>query len=253
VARVAVRCNGAEQDAVRAGTGWRLTVEGKEQPADVATLLDVVEALARARADAWVADADDGMFGVRDTSSAGPSARDTCTTRVTFAEEAGARTVGVSFATADTPDTVYGKVEGDPAVFAAPASLRAALAPWLLERHALVVDPAQVRAIEVRGRGAARVLDPRAKDDAGVPLADDLAAVLTDTVHVGPPRANEAVDGKVEITVRLTPDAGRGDVVFAALGEGTRGGKKVRYVRVPGIDATLAVPVAAVARLLAAR
>jgi hypothetical protein len=230
-----VRCNGAEQRVTREGSSYRLAVDGKEQPSDAAAILDTVEALSRARADAWVADLDDGSFGFT---------RESCAMHVAFAD---GRAAGVNFATAETPDTVYGRLDGAPPVFVAPASLRAAVAGWLLDRHALVVDPGLVRSIEVRGKAR----DPRAKDDAGVPLVEDLASTLTDTVHVGPPRADEGFSAKLEVKERLAPDAGRADVSFVVGAEATRAGKRVRYVRVPGIDATLTIPAASVARLLA--
>jgi hypothetical protein len=154
--------------------------------------------------------------------------------------------VAVTFTSADAPDAVYGRLDGDAAIFAAPASLRAALTPWLLDRHALVCDPALVRAIVVGGKSK----DPRDLDEAGVPLVDDLAAVLTDTVHLGPARRDEGFDPPREVRVRLAPDAGRADVTFAAGASSTRAGRRVRFVRVPGIDATLAVPEAALARVL---
>jgi hypothetical protein len=235
VASLLVRCNGAEQRVTKDGASYRLTVDGKDQPADAAAILDALDALARARAGAWVADADDGSFGF---------GRDSCIMHVSFAD---GRAAGVTFATAETPDTVYGKIDGDPAVFVAPASLRASVAGWVLDRHALVVDPSAVRAIEIGGKAR----DPRAKDDAGVPLADELASILTDTVHVGPPRASEGFGAKTEVRVRLFADAGRADVAFTVGAAATRGGKNVRYVRVPGIDATLSVPAAALARILA--
>jgi hypothetical protein len=187
---------------------------------------------------------DDGTFGF------GPGA---CSFRVTYAEEAGTRTAGVMFGVEGEGGT-YARLDGDPAVFVAPRGLVQLLTPPFLDRHALVVDPYSIAAIEVTRRGAKRTLSPRAKDDAGILLGDDAAGILTETVHPGPARRGEGFDAPIDILVRLTADAGRRDLRFSVGAPVDRASRKMRFVRVPGVDATLAAPAGpddALTRLLA--
>jgi hypothetical protein len=84
--------------------------------ANAAVVTDLLDALAHAKADAWIADADDGSFGL-DGSGA-------CAVSLTFGGGAGAGTrAGVVFGAAGDGG-VYARMLDDKAVFVAPASLR---------------------------------------------------------------------------------------------------------------------------------
>jgi hypothetical protein len=257
VVAVDVRCDGVEQHAFRdVGAPWSLSIGGAPLRPDAATIVGVVDELSRARAESWVTDADTGDFGFADGGSA-PSARAgqhqaaPCDVRLTIAEEKGTRVVGVAFG-AMTDGGSYARLAWDRAVFLAPLSLRAKVTPWLVDRHALAVDPALVTGIDVTKGGRSRRLDPRAKDDAGMWLAEDLTSLATETAHVGPARPGE-MGAPIDVTLRVSLDGGRpGDVRFTIGAETEKDGKKVRFVRLEGMNATLIAPSAGLVRLLAA-
>ncbi len=242
IVSIDTRCAGMTQHVSRDGTAWRLRIDDKEIAPDVAAILDAVDALSRARADAWVADADDGTFGFTEGGGA-------CWMRLAYAQEGGTRAGGLTFG-AEGEGGTYARIDGDPAVFVAPRGLRAMVTPLFVERHALVIDPYSVAAIEiVRGKNR-KSRDPHAKNDAGLALEDDLAGIVTEAVHLGPPRSGEGFDAPIEVTVRLLPDAGRADIKFTVGVEVERDGERVRLLRVPGIDATLATKSEGVLRVV---
>jgi len=171
---------------------------------------------------------------------------------VTFAGDAGRPSAGVTFG-ADSVAGTYAKLDDDRAVFLAPAGLRARLTSPYLDRHRLVVDPYALVSIDITRKGTRRSLDPHAKDDAGILLGDDAAGLLTETVHMGPPRPGEGFDDATVVVLRLVKDAGKGDIRFSVGAAVDRAGRPMRRVRVPGVDATLAAPAGptdALARLL---
>jgi hypothetical protein len=240
-------CAGLAQRVTRDGDAFRLAIDGAPLAGDTGMILDAVDALSRARADAWLADADDGTFGFD---------RGGCFFRATFEDgDGGVRTAGITFG-ADAMTGTYARLDGDRAVFLAPVGMRGRLTSAFLDRHRLVVDPYALVAIEVTRKGARRTFDPRAKDDAGIFLAEDAAGILTETVHMGPARPGEGFDAPVVVALRLSPDAGKTEVRFSVGAPVERGGRPMRLVRVPGTDATLAAPAGpddALGRLLGAR
>ncbi len=247
VATIDSRCGGLVQHVSREGDAFRLAVDGVPVTPDTGMILDAIDALSRARAEAWVADADDGSFGLSPSS---------CTFRVTFAGDAGSNAAGLTFG-ADGEGGTYARLDGDRAVLVASPGLRATLTAPFLDRHRLVVDPYALRAIEIvraGGKGARRMLDPHGKDDAGILLGDDAATIVTETVHMGPARPSEGFDASIEIVLHLAPDGGKPDVRLTVGAFVDRGGRKMRFVRVPGVEATLAAPAGpddALGRLLA--
>ncbi len=251
VRAIETRCRGLAQRVSRDGDAFRLEVDGAPLAADSGMILDAIDALSRARADAWVADADDGTFGFD---------LDPCFFRATFAGSgsdggggaAATRTAGVTFG-ADTITGTYARLDGDRAVFVAPQGLRAPLTSPFIDRHRLVVDPYSLLGIDVTRKGVRRTLDPHAKDDAGILLGEDAAGILTETVHMGPPRRGEGFEDAVEIVLRLASDGGKASIRFSLGVAVQRGGRPMRLLRIPGVDATLAAPAGpddALARLL---
>jgi hypothetical protein len=232
IVSIDTKCNGLTQKVTREGDAFRLEVDGAQIAADSGAILDAIDALSRARADAWVADTDDGSFGL---------APGGCFFRAVFADEGGTRAAGVSFG-GDAILGTYARIEGDPAVFLAPTGLRSKLVAPFLDRHRLAVDPYALVAIEVVRKGVRRSFDPHAKDDAGILLGDDAAGIVTETMHMGPARAGEGFDAPVEIILHLARDAGKPDLRFTVGAPTERAGRKMRFVRVPGVDATMAAP-----------
>lgn len=249
VATIDTRCDGVVQHVTRRGDAFLLEVDGAALEPDPPTILQAIDALSRARADAWVADADDGTFGL------GTAAAPTCAFHVTFAGDAGPEAAGVAFG-AELPDgsgAVYARLDGDRAVLVAPAGLRAQLVTPFLDRHRLVVDPFALLRIEIAAKGTRRAFDPRAPDDGGVLLGDVAAGIVTETVHLGPARPGEGFDAPVLVALRMRADAGKTDVRFTVGARVERARRAMRFVRIAGLDATLAAPAGqgdALARLL---
>jgi hypothetical protein len=106
-------------ELVDAGQTWVLRSPTGLQ-ADPVSVAELAEALAHARADAWIAEADDGSFGL-----SGPGA---CSVTVTLAStgDAAPRRIALTLGAA-AEGGFYARTKDDPAVFVAPSSLRHAL------------------------------------------------------------------------------------------------------------------------------
>lgn len=183
VQRVVLRC-GAAQELVDEGNGLRL-VDPAGYDTDGA-IVQLVDALFRGKVDAWVADADDGSFGMEPEG---------CRVVVAFAD--GDAPVTVRFG-AEGEGGVYGTVDGRPEVFVAPPSLVELAKRIYVSRASLRVDPARVESVRVTARGAAVRADPAGFREAMGGLFADRVVTLD---------ASDVGRVEVEITVALV-DAG---------------------------------------------
>ncbi len=226
--------------------------------ADVASTIDIVDAFAHAKADQWLAESDDGNFGLGSG----------CAVTLTLAPGEAAspsRRVGVVFG-AEGEGGFYARTLEAPAVFLAPSSLHAVAChpvidrSWLrfelgaLERVTLVRGRAQLVLTKVDGRLVRRVLQP---DAAG---ADDkLATALAElyapaALHSGRPVKGEGFEHPtLQIEALSRGDAGRLHEARIAIGAPGRDGlNEIYFARAEGIDATFAVPRQTVDALLRA-
>jgi hypothetical protein len=209
--------------------------------ADPRSVAELIEAFGHARAQAWVADADDGTFGL--------GAADACT--VTFSlddgTEAGSQQ-GIAFGAAGDGG-IYARTLDDKAVFVAPAALRDAAAHPAVDRTRLRVDPATLERATLVSHGRRLTLD---RDDVGVDLAAALGSLAAQAaLHVGPPAPDEGFSAPtLEIRVAMHPDAGPLET-HIVVGATTRvDGADAYFARVSGVDATFTVPRQAVAAIL---
>ena len=62
VSAIEARCDGVEEQVTHDGDGWTMELP-KGFAVDNASVLDLIDAVTRARVESWVADADDGHFG----------------------------------------------------------------------------------------------------------------------------------------------------------------------------------------------
>jgi hypothetical protein len=214
--------------------------------ADASSIADLVDAFAHARADAWIAGADDGTFGL-----SGPGS---CEVAFDLEDGSGAeRRERIVFG-ADGDGGVYARVLGDDAVFVAPASLRELAEHPAIDRARFRLDPATLVGVTlVRGRGAPEpVARGSAVEEAVVALSAQAA------LHAGSPGRDEGFSAPtVEIRASSRTDAGAPDERLETrivVGAATRvGASEAFFARVAGVDATFAVPRQAVADILAAR
>lgn len=133
--RIELRC-GVPQTLVDTGSGFRLTAPEPGFEAD-GTAVGLAEALSKGHVDLWVADVDDGRFGLDP---------DGCHAALVFEEGKETRTVVLG---AEGEGGVYGTVSGDPAVFVAPRALRQMLETIYVSRTAVRLPPAEVSGVTV--------------------------------------------------------------------------------------------------------
>lgn len=223
VTRVLLRC-GVEQELVDRGEGLRLvTPAGYETDGAIVQLVD---GIVRGHIDAWVADADDGRFGL---------SPDGC--RVVLAFEGGNAPVTLSFG-AEGEGGVYARAEPRSGVMVVPKALRELAGRIYVSRGALRIDAARIESVRVTAGGkpvAAR--DPRA-------LAGAVAALSADRV-VSLKRAVGAPDLVLDVALAEGGPARRIACRPASAAE--------RHCTVDGVNATFAVAEARLSPFLPAR
>jgi hypothetical protein len=219
---------------------------------------DLAASIARARADAWVAEADDGSFGFGKDGS--------CTVTLTLdgADDGGpARRVGLVFG-AEGEGGYYARSLDGPGVFLAPAALREIAGRPAVDRSRLRLDPASLARV-VFSRGDARRVLSRApgaerltregEDPEGTTAEDRLASAIAalraeSALHVGPAERGEGLD-KPTLEIDARALAGGAAETRIEIGAPTHDGAHEAYfARVAGVDATFAVPRSAVDAIL---
>ncbi|MBI4703564.1 MAG: DUF4340 domain-containing protein [Deltaproteobacteria bacterium] len=227
--------------------GWSL-----DEPAgaglrpDAGLVAAFAQALGRLEALRWVADADDGSFGLGE-----PWCRIEADVETGDAEPA--RTLGLELG-GEVPGGYYARRQGDPAVFVAPRGLGAMAERWLLDRGALLVDLAAVDTVSVTtGRRELQVVAGQESwraEGAGAgaeALGRQVQEALRDLVAEGvarlgaPARAEGFARPRLVVRVDFVKDAAPGRVVLrVGAGEVWRD-TSVFYVRRDGVEATFAV------------
>jgi hypothetical protein len=239
VALIETRCDGIEQTVSHDGDTWTMRVPSGSFAVDNSSVLDLVDAVTRARADSWVADADDGHFGFD-----GPQ----CVVAMTLrgGEDAGARERGVRLEIGRAGEGgVYARTGDSAAVFVGSAALRERASAWLVDLHGFSLPNLYAVTLQREGKRLEFTAD-----DPGKPAAEDAGdrdtaeAVLAAAnvlradaaVHLGPARPEE---GLAAPSLVLTERAG-GTTRRVTFGAASADGK-TRYARVDGIDATYVV------------
>jgi hypothetical protein len=218
------KCGDVDQRVEKQGDRW-VMVKPAGFGADNAAVVDAVDAVERARADAWVADADDGHFGLG-----------ACTVAVTFGVEGGERTARIDLGR-EGEGGVYARTADG--VFVAPKGLAAHARAWLVDQHGLAPPPPVVSvSLERGGKHVALAAD--AGDDEATEDALRVAGVLrADTVvHLGPPRAEEGLTHPSLVATLRAPSGSR-RVTFGAEVPGAE--SRAFFARVDGTDATFTV------------
>lgn len=180
VTRVLLAC-GVRQELVDDGAGLKL-VDPKGYETD-GSILQLVDALTRGRVDEWVADADDGSFGL---------ASDACRVVLSFVDGNAPATIRFG---AEAEGGVFGTVEGKGPVFLVGTSVRdlakkiyvsraapSTIVPGLFADDVLRLGPPDVGKVEVElGTGPKKVrcgpLDAREMRPCAVPGVNALFAI----------------------------------------------------------------------------
>jgi hypothetical protein len=243
---LALRC-GTSQDLARdpASLKWKL-VSPKGYAVDASGALDLVDQVARLRADAWIADADDGSFGFATSG---------CSVTLTARADGGVRTVKLTLGR-DGENGLYAIAVdsrgGTSPVFLEPRIFRDALARILVDRSALGVETGSATSI-VLARSGARIELSRAGGvlvgpDAGLPVG--VPAITTaldalradDVVRLGPPAPDEGFAApSLDVRAELEADGGKRTVHLRFGRDVLRKNQAMVFARVDGVDATFAV------------
>jgi hypothetical protein len=212
------------------------------QAVDVAYTLDLVESLVHAKVDEWIAETDDGTFGL------GESACGVTLSLATRDADGATRSHSMVFA-AQPGGTNYARTLEDPAVFSPPQSLRTLLGHPAIDRSPFRIDASSGTRVTLshdhamvalRAAGGTFVRTGAAEagaDSLGVALA---AFYARNAAHAGPPALGEGFDRPVlEIQVE-NPDTT--PVSKRILVGGPAGGPdESTFARVSGVNATFVV------------
>jgi hypothetical protein len=265
-------CSGTPESLELRGGRWSMR-KPAGFAADTPSALDLADAIAKAKAELWVAERDDGSFGF--------DSKGACEVTLTLQADPGRRPAAkrtLLFGAAGEGG-VYARVRDDPAVFVASQALHALASHPAIDRSRLRLNLAETRQVTLV-RGAERLVlrtlagrlvrassaqgdGPSAQGDAssaeGEGSSDPLVAAVTalyarDALHAGPAMRDEGFDRPtLEIQAVAADPSGRPydtRLVFGA--QGRDGPASIRYCRLSGVDATFATPAPLVDAILKA-
>jgi hypothetical protein len=223
---------------------WTLRAPGG-LPADAVSVADLVGSLSQIKADAWIAESDDGSFGFD-----GPGACAVVLTLDPGPGDARPRRITVTLG-AEGDGGVYARTSDDPAVFVASSGLRQVLAHPAIDRSRIRIDTTHGASVTVVRDGVRRLLSSDGGADAT--LEGALAALFAESaLHAGPAAPDEGLEHPtLEVVVVARTDAGTPVETRVVLGAETRvDGADSYFARVSGVGATFAVPKARVTAIL---
>jgi hypothetical protein len=207
--------------------------------ADPVAAADLAGAVAHAKADAWIAEADDGGFGL-----GRPGACSVTLVLEAAGVDAAPRSVELQLG-AEGDGGYYARTQGDPAVFVAPGVLRALASHPAIDRGRFRIDPASLASVTLVRGGERRTLAHDSEDDQLSAALSALYAVSA--LHPGRPAADEGFEHPtLEIDATARADGGAhvdSSAVRITIGAPTTvDTMDVYFARVSGVDATFAVP-----------
>jgi hypothetical protein len=195
---------------------------------------DLAETLAQLHADRWLAESDDGSYGLSAPSR-------TIDLEVADAD-AGARNIHLEVGRSIARGAAAKRAD-DPAVFLLPAAALRAIDTLAIDRSSFMVDPAEVEKIDLGRKRRLLGRDLEAAKEA-------LSAMRAEgVVHLGPPRLGEGFD-RPELAVTIDRTGARAATrLLVGSGDVWRE-TNVFYARRDGVDATFAIAQSKVRPLL---
>jgi hypothetical protein len=255
VARIEV--DGTPQQVVeRSESGVMTLITPSGFQVDGALGLELCDGVRNISADRWVADKDDGTFGLGT-----PTLRAKLSVRKDGQVQERVLRLG-----RQTAAGFFASMEDDPGVFVLPKRVYETLTTLVLDRGLLVLDPAITSKITLSTRERSVVLERRGDEfvqtDTGEPLSADRMRKILDTlaalraeaaVDVGPPRPEQGFE-RPALTVRIELEAGHPEhppVTTFRIGAGDSWrGISIHYARADGVPATYALARSAVQTIL---
>jgi len=227
VVSIESHCAGIDQRATHDGDAWTMRAPAG-YGVDNAAAIETIDAVTRARVESWVADADDGHFGLT-----GPGA---CSIALEVAADGGTRKVQIELGR-EGEGGVYARTNDAPAVFVAPKVLRDRARAWLLDLHAFA--PPDVSSVTLERNGKRLTFSNDAGDDATEAVLHAATVLRGDSVlHLGPALADEGF-GHPSLVATFAGKTGTKRITFGR--EGVTEDAKTVTARIAGIEATFAV------------
>ena len=257
VQRVELTTDGTPVQIVSRAAGSFALELPKGFEADASFGADLFASLATLRADRWVADRDDGTYGLGK-----PRVEAVFEVR----EDGGAKTLKLLLGN-EVPGGTYARFEPDGGVFVLPRAVETTLRQLVIDRSCFMVEPNEARAIELQAGNRKAKLVVRGEDwdaeaDAGVALAEATRArvrraltelVAAGVVHTGAAVQSEGFD-KPSLRILVKRVAGNGarstDLRMSIGRRDAWQSANVYYGRREGIDATFAIAASKVQPLI---
>jgi hypothetical protein len=215
----------------------------KGADADSGLCSAMVDELATLTAERWVAEHDDGSFGLSDPE---------LTAKLTVASGDGGTKSFEIVVGALTTGGAFAKLGGDLGVFVLPRRAFDALSTLALDRGHFIVTPDVATRVELEHEGKKLVLEKQGERfvrSGGIEISPARVAEMTDAlvalraeaaVHLGAPKPSEGLSSPaLRVTVTRT-DRAQPQRFFIGAGDVWRG-TNVHYARTEGIDATFAI------------
>lgn len=230
---------------------WNVS-DPKGLPADLGSVGRIADVLAHLTADQWVADDDDGSFGL---------AKPKLAFELVYREGDVDRSVKVELGDVAKLG-IYGHIVGQKGVFLAPKSTEEALSGWAIDLTQTAIDASEVREITLspaKGKSVTLIATGdgfRFADGTElptsrlVPIRDALRELRAEgVVHLGASKKEEGFDAPALEIKGKRADGKNYRLTFGA-GDAWRGAS-VHYARKDGVDVVYAVAVSRLKALIA--
>jgi len=233
---------------------WKL-VAPKGYPVDIGVVSEIAENLLHLSADQWVADRDDGSFGLEKPRFKAELDLD--------AGDAGARGYHLLLGEVSPSGGTYGRIEEIEGVFTVPRALEQTLSALAIDLAVFMVALEDGDRITFkRPEGSLTLVmkggQYRAAEGPELPPSklDNFKLALNElraqsVVHLGDFRKEEGSKPTLEISVKRAPGHNAREVKLIIGASDVLKGASVFYARAEGVDATYAIPAARVKALLA--
>ena len=253
VRRVTITREDGTHTLERSDAGMWTIAAPKGLPIDLGVANSITETCIHLTADRWVADHDDGSFGL---------AKPRLSFEVVVKDGDGTKTHHVDLGD-PTALGVYGRVAGQEGVFLVPRAVETQLLAWAIDLSATTVDPSDVTSITLTRKGAPPITLVATKDgfkpESGelpaarlTALRDALHELRAEMVaHLGAGKKSEALDApQIELRGKRPPGAPERELrIVIGAGDALRG-SNVYFARRDGVDVVYAIPAGRVRTLL---